>query len=644
MIDRIALSAALALVFAMPANAQSVAAPDQPLAATAIPAPADTPWPGGIMTIEVDASDIVRGLYRVTQTIPVAPGTRRLTLLYPQWLPGNHAPRGPIAGLVGIEFSAGGVPLRWERDLVDVNAFHVDLAGQGESIVARFVHTSPLEPSEGRVMMTAEMLNLQWEKTSLYPAGHHVRRIGVVPSVTLPAGWAAATALAGRSRKGDTVSWSPTDYETLVDSPVLAGAFTRQWPLVRGVQVSAVADAPSLLSLRDADRAALSRLVDEAEVTFGQPPFDRYEFLIALSARLGDIGLEHARSTEIALEQRSFVNWDEMAWDRNVIAHELVHAWNGKYRRPARMTAPDYRTPMQGDLLWVYEGQTHFWGWVLAARSGIQARDVVLGMIAQAAGQLAEATPGRSWRSVADTTRDPVVAARRPKPYATYARSEDYYREGALVWLEADQVIRQGTGGVRGLDDFARAFFAPSGARRGGATYERSDVMAALNAIHPYDWDGFFRERIDRPGQPAPLRGIELGGYRLAWRDRPNPYEAARMDHSRTLDLSYSLGFTVDGEGAVSDPIWQSPAFRAGIVSGARIVAVDSIAFSMDGLRLAITRARQDKRPIQLLVRRGIRYETVAVSYADGLRWPWLEPVRAGAEAPLDRLLAPRGK
>ncbi|MCB2049631.1 MAG: M61 family metallopeptidase [Novosphingobium sp.] len=646
MTSRITLIAALATALtslpALPAKAQTAAAPDTALAATPIPPAADTPWPGGMMTLAVDASDNERGIYRVTQTIPVPPGMRRLTLLFPQWLPGNHAPRGPIAELAGLEFSAGGQPLRWERDRVDVNAFHIELPGNGAPVVARFVHTSPLKSSEGRITMTSEMLNLQWEKMSLYPAGHNVSRIGVTPTVILPGGWNVASALDGRTRKGDTVTWASTDYGTLVDSPVFAGLFFRQWPLGTSAELSAFADAPALLSLRAGDVAALSKLVNEATTTFGPAPFDRYEYLVALSSRIGGIGLEHLRSTEIQLEQRTFLDWDAMGWDRNVIPHELVHAWNGKYRRPARMATPDYRTPMESDLLWVYEGQSHFWGWVLGARSGVQSKDIVLGMIAQAAGQFAVATPGRSWRSVGDTTRDPVMAARKPKPYASYARGEDYYREGALVWLEADQVIRQGTAGARGLDDFARAFFARSSAHPNLFTYERGDVIAGLNAIYPHDWDAFFRERIDAAGRPAPLRGIELAGYKLVWKSQPNPYEAARMDKQRELDLSYSLGLTVDGDGDVSDPVWDSPAFRAGIVTGSRIVAVDTIGFTMEGMRQALERARQDKRPIQLLVQRGNRFTTVPVSYFEGLRWPWLEPATPGRETALDRLLAPR--
>lgn len=605
-----------------------------------IPDAADLPWPGGTMRLEIDATDVARGLYRVRQTIPLAPGTRHLILLYPQWLPGTHAPRGPIAELVGLSFTADGNPASWRRDPVDVNAFHVELPDGARQVIAEFVHTSPLRNAEGRVTMTPEMLNLQWEKMSLYPAGHDVSRIAVKPEVTLPPGWTAASALPGRMRSGNTTSWNETDYETLVDSPVFAGAHYRQWPLGKTVQLNAVADSPGLLSLGKEQLASLSRLVDEALLTFGAPPFDHYEFLVALSDRLGNIGLEHARSSENQLEPRAFYSWDEFGWDRNVLAHELVHAWNGKYRRPAGLVTPDFRTPMRDELLWVYEGQSQFWGWVLAARSGLQSRDTVLGMIAAAAGDLAD-TPGRAWRPLSDTTLDPIVAARKPKPYASYARGEDYYNEGALVWLEADQIIREGTRGAQGLDTFARAFFARSAAHPRISPYTLADVLAELNRIYPYDWAGFFRERIDRPARPVPLAGIEKAGYRLTWKDQPNPYTKARMDNLHRLDLDSSLGLTVDDDGTVSAPRWDGPAFRAGVVTGATIVAVDSIAYSPERLKQAIARAAGDRKPIALLVRRDNRFDTVSIAYYDGLRWPWLERTTSG-EAPLDRLFASR--
>lgn len=607
----------------------------------AIPEPVDASWPGGTMQLDIDASDTLRGVFRVTQTIPLPTGMTRLTLLLPEWLPGNHAPRGPVAELVDLKFSSSGQSLGWRRDPLDVHAFHVDLPAGAREVVARFIHTSPLERDEGRITMTPEMLNLQWEKMSLYPAGHYVSRVPVRPSVTLPSGWTAAAALDGQKASGNRVSWAATDYETLVDSPVFAGAHFRRWDLGRGVGLNVVADAPELIDLKDRHLATLAALAPEAEAVFGPPPYDRYEFLVALSERIGGIGLEHLRSSENQLEPLNFHDWAGYDWDRNVLAHELVHSWNGKYRRPEKLWTPDYRRPMQDNLLWVYEGQTHFWGWVIAARSGSQTRETVLGMIASAAGGLAE-TPGREWRSVEDTTHDPIMASRKPKPYESLARREDYYAEGALVWLEADQVIRTGTQGRKGLEDFARAFFsAPANAGR-VSTYRFEDVAAALNAVHRHDWATFLRTRIEQPGRPAPLAGIEAAGYRLVWKDEPNPYDKARMEHDRVLNLQHSLGLTLSRDGVVTGTRWGSAAFAAGIVSGAQIVAVDTVAYSAEGLKRAISEAKGSRKPIELLVKRGDRYVTVPVSYDGGLRWPWLVRASADKEAPLDRLFAPR--
>jgi predicted metalloprotease with PDZ domain len=325
----------------------------------------------------------------------------------------------------------------------------------------------------------------------------------------------------------------------------------------------------------------------------------------------------------------------------SLMPHEYVHSWNGKFRRPADLWTPTFMEPMQDDLLWVYEGQTQFWGWVLAARSGLQSKATVLGMIAGQAGNYAD-LPGRAWRSVEDTTLDPIIAARKPKPYASLARGEDYYNEGALVWLEADQIIRANSGGRKGLDDFARAFFAHPGGELRHSTYEFADVVAALNAVQPYDWASFLHSRIGQPGQPAPLAGIAQGGYRLVWKDEPNPYDKARMEQNHGLGLGFSLGLSLDKDGQVTDTRWGSPAFNAGVVTGARIVAVNSQAYSADGIKQAITRAKATAQPIELLIRRGDRYLTVPVAYSGGLRWPWLERTPGQTNAPFDRLLSPR--
>jgi predicted metalloprotease with PDZ domain len=402
-----------------------------------------------------------------------------------------------------------------------------------------------------------------------------------------------------------------------------------------------VADKPSQLALAPQNLQDFRDLISEADALFGARHFDHYDMLLALTDRMGGIGLEHHRSAENQFEPDAFVKWDEMDWDHNVVSHELVHSWNGKFRRPATLWTPDYRTPMQDELLWVYEGQTQFWGNVLAARSGIQAKQTVLGRLARDAAYYSEGQPGRAWRDVGDTTNDPIIASRRPLPYPSLARSEDYYTEGALVWLEADQIIRNGTAGAKGLDDFAKAFFGMRDGDWGELTYDFDDVVAALDAVYPYDWAGFLTTRLLTPGQPAPLKGIEMAGYKLVWRDTPNPYDKGRFDAGKGIDLTYSLGLALDEDGVVTSTLWDGPAFDAGIVNGAKIVAVNGEEYDEDRIKDAIKAAAGGKAPIALLVKRGERYDTVTVDYHGGLRYPWLEPVGPG-EQPLDRLLAPK--
>lgn len=638
--------ALLTSAIAVPAAAQQQAGRSAPMAvpiSQTVPDAADTPYPGGTIALDIDATDIARGVYRVTETVPVAAGTTRLTLLYPQWLPGNHGPRGPLSELVDVKFFAGGKPLSWKRDTVEVYAFHVDVpAGAGE-VVARFVHTSPLQTAEGRITMTPEMLNLQWEKMSLYPAGHYVRRIRVKPAVTLPQGWTPAAALDGYALAGNRASWAETDYETLVDSPIFAGASFAKWDLGNGVTLNVIADKPEQLAAKPEHIAAHRALVDEALLAFGARHFDRYEFLLALSDKIGGIGLEHHRSSENQLEPDAFTEWDKNEWDRGLLPHEFGHSWSGKFRRPARLWTPDYRQPMQGDLLWAYEGQDQFWGLVLSARSGMQSKDMVLGQLANWAGNFSE-QPGRGWRSVEDTGNDPVFAARKPKPFPSLARNEDYYTEGALVWLEADQIIRGGTGGRKSIDDFAKLFFGFNDGDWGQVPFEQDEIVTKLNQVFAYDWKAFLDARINTPGQPAPVGGIEKGGYRLVWKDEPNPYDKARMGSANALSLYHSIGLVLDKEGKVTASRWDGPAFNAGIVGGAQITAVNGTAYSADVLKKAITAAKAaDAKPVELLVKRGDRYLTVPVDYRGGLRWPWLEQTAGGkGQAGLDRLLSPR--
>lgn len=594
------------------------------------------------MTLDIDATDTQRGVYRVTQTVPVAAGTERLTLLFPQWLPGNHGPRGPLAELVDVTFTSGAQVLRWKRDPLEPNAFHIDLPAGTREVVARFIHTSPLQSAEGRITMTQEMLNLQWEKMTLYPAGHYVRQIRVRPSVTLPAGWTAAVALDGQKQDGNRWSWGEHSYEVLVDSPIFAGKHYRKWDLGQNVTLHGFSDKPEQIAAAKPEHIELHRnLVTEARLAFGANHFDRYEFLLALTDRMGGIGLEHHRSSENQLEPNAFLKWDDYDWDRNLLPHEYAHSWIGKFRRPARLWTPDYRQPMQGDLLWTYEGQDQFWGSVLAVRSGLQQKETVLGMLATWAGNFAE-QPGRRWRSVEDTGFDPVFAARKPKPFASLSRSEDYYTEGALTWLEFDQIIRQGTGGKKSIDDFAKLFFGMRDGDWGQLPYEVNEIVTKLNAVYPHDWAGLIERRVNNPAQPAPLRGIELGGYRLVWKEEPNPSLKGAMAEAKQLSLTHSIGVTLDKDGKVVATQWDSPAFKAGIVSGATVLAVNGTAYSPDELKSAITAAKTGPA-VELLTKRGDQFRTYRLDYKGGLRWPWLERAAPGTEPTgLDRLLMPK--
>jgi predicted metalloprotease with PDZ domain len=633
--------AVIALAFAAPAISTSLSAPMAVPLSRQVPDAADLPYPGGAMRLDIDATDITRGAYRVTQTVPVAPGTKRLTLMLPQWLPGNHGPRGTLAELADIHFYAGSQKLTWKRDPVEVFAFHIDVPDGAREVVAKFIHTSPLQAAEGRITMTQEMLNLQWEKMSLYPAGHYVRQIRVKPSVTLPAGWTAAAALDGAVLSGNRLTWAETSYEILVDSPIFAGRYFRKWDLGQNVTLNVIADKPEQLAAKPEYIEQHRHLVTEARLAFGANHFDRYEFLLALTDRMGGIGLEHHRSSENQLEPGAFLEWDKFEFDRNLLPHEYAHSWSGKYRRPARLWTPDYRQPMQDDLLWTYEGQDQFWGTVLAARSGLQGKDQVLGMLANWAGGFSM-QPGRRWRSVEDTGHDPVFAGRKPKPFASLARNEDYYTEGALIWLEIDQIIRERTGGKRSIDDFAKAFFGMNDGDYGQLAFEVDEIVTKLNAIAPYDWRGFIDTRINTPGQPAPVMGIEKGGYKLVWKDEPNPFEKARMADAKQLTLGFSIGLTLDKDGKVLATLWDSPAFNAGVVPGAKIVAVNGNTYDADGIRAAITAAK-DGAPLELLIQRGSRFQTVTVDYKGGLRWPWLERAAPGkAPTGLDLLLMPK--
>jgi len=542
--------------------------------------------------------------------------------------------------MTGLMIRAGGNALRWTRDPVQVYAFHVDVPAGTASVDVEFQFTAPVRESEGRINVTPNMMNVQWEQVALYPAGHFTRAIQVKPSITLPEGWTGVAALDGAKITGNQIEYGVTDFETLVDSPMFAGPHYKKWDLGNNVTLNVWADNAKYLEAKPEQIAAHRALVDESIILFGSKHFDRYEFLLGLTEELGGVGLEHHRSSENTRETDYFTEWDDNMSERGLLPHEFTHSWNGKFRRPATMWTPDYSTPMRDNLLWVYEGQTSFWDLVLGARSGLQSKEMVLGEWAKYAGFYAE-QPGRTWRSVEDTTHDPIFGARKPKPFASQARGEDYYNESSLIWLDADMTIRQLSKGKKSLDDFAKAFFGVRDADWGVLTYDFDEVVRTLNAVQPYDWAKFLNTKLRQPGQPAPLTGLEKGGYKLVWKEEPNIFDKESMKESNVFNLTHSLGITLNKDATVTSVMWNSPAFKANIVSGAKIIAVDGYAYSKDGLTSAIKAAKDNKTPVRLLIERNKRYTQIDIAYSGGLRYPHLEAIGQG-ETANDRLLSPR--
>jgi predicted metalloprotease with PDZ domain len=629
-----AFALSLALPFLLAANS----APQPQPFTDNIPAARDISYPGTIR-LSVEATDLARGIIKVRETIPVA-GPGPLVLLAPKWLPGNHAPRGPIEKLADLKITANGQELAWVRDPVDVYAFHVVVPAGVKGIEARFLHLSATAADQGRITVTREMMNVQWEAVSLYPAGYFTRQIPIQASLTIPGGWRAATALRPTGGEGSRIDYGVVSYEVLQDSPVFAGKYFRADDLGHSVTLNTVADSAKELDV-PADVLAKHRaLVDQAVKLFGARHFDHYDFLHAVTDRMGGIGLEHHRSSENQNNPGYFIDWKKSLADHNLLPHEFTHSWNGKFRRGADLWTPDFRTPMRDSLLWVYEGQTQFWGYVLEARSGLSSKQEVLDKLALVAAGL-DNTPGRQWRPLIDTTNDPIISARRPKGWTSFQRSEDYYNEGLLIWTEADAIIRQGTRGKRGLDDFARAFFGINDGDWGEVTYTFDDVVATLNSVYPYDWATFLRKRVDQTSDHAPLEGFAKSGYRLVFTDTPTDAAKAIFKSRESADFSYSLGLSVGKEAKIASVIWGSPAFDAGLTVGQTIVAVDGHAYSEDLLKDAIVAAKGGGEPIHLIVKRGEEVGPVDIRWNGGLRYPRFEKVDKG-DGPLDRLLAPR--
>ncbi len=641
----LASACAAALLFGAAPGLAQVGTPALDRVLAPIPAPRDVAYPG-VITLDMDATDIDRRIVSIKQTIPVA-GPGPLILLYPEWIPGNHGPVGPVDDLGDLRITANGQPLRWVRNTVNTNAYEVEVPAGVSAVDVSFKWLTPIDGAQGRIVITDTMLNIQWEKALLYPAGYYARQITFQPTLRLPAGWQYGTALDTRAFQNGLATFAPITLEHFADSPLFAGANFRQIDLDPGgrspVRLNIVADTAAMLAATDEHIALHRELVRQADRLYGARHYNHYDFLLAVSDDLGGIGLEHHRSSENSVDTDYFTDPTSTLADRDLLGHEYTHSWNGKWRRPADQLTPTLNEPMQNSLLWVYEGQTQYWGLILSTRAGLMSKQQALDVFANTAATYADGNPGRSWRALQDTTNDPIIAQRRPQPWGSLQRSEDYYREGAMIWLDADTLIREQTEGRKSLDDFARAFFGVQDGSWDPAPYTFTDVTSTLNGVQTQDWARFLRDRLDAVGPDArgPLGGIERGGYRLVWRETPNDYSRALNKELERVDFQYSLGLSLNNANRVTAVRWGSPAFNAGLTSGWEVVAVNGRASSAAVISEAITASKGNTTPIEMMLKKGDRFRTVRFDYHDGLRYPHLERIE-GTPDRLGDILAPR--
>ncbi len=597
---------------------------------------------GSPITLSVDATEAPRKLFHARMTMPVGPGP--LTLVYPEWIPGEHGPTGPIVNLAGLKFTAGGKTISWRRDDVDMYAFHLEVpAGATELQVALdFLSPTFAGGFTAGASTTAHLAIVTWNQLLLYPAGSIASDVTFKADLTLPEGWKFGTSLPVANQSASKVNFAPVSLEQLVDSPVLAGEHFRVVPLASNPpnEIDIAADNNADLEISPELTNTLKRVVAEATALFGATHYEHYHFLLTLSDHTAHFGLEHHESNDSRVAERSLLDPALRDISLGVLPHEFVHSWNGKYRRPAGLATPNYQEPMKGELLWVYEGLTQYLGNLLSARSGLWTPEQYRGHLAQIAADL-DHRPGRLWRPLIDTTIAAQILYGAPGEWSALRRGVDFYDEGWLIWLDTDTKIRELTGGTRSLDDFCKRFHGAPSTPPIVKTYGFDDVVASLNDVAPFDWRNFLLTRLNSTDFHAPLGGIERGGWKLAYETTPSGFLKDLEQVRRATEMGYSIGLRLNEDGSIADVIEGMAAAKAGIGPGMRVLAVNGKAYSAGVLR-DFVRATIDpkRRRIDLLIDNDGQVSSYQLTYGEGEKYPVLE--RDGSKTDtLSKIIAP---
>ena len=597
-------------------------------------------------TVAVDAREAPRRILHVEQTFVAKPGA--MALSYPKWIPGEHGPTGPNTDVAGLVIRAAGRTLAWRRDPVDMNTVRIEVPAGATGVDVAFDFLLDGSPSgfTAAAGSTENLLLLSWNQVAMYPAGGSADALSCEASVRLPAGWSFGTALETRSSAGGLTRFAPCSFTTLVDSPVLAGRHFRVVDLSPGDPVperlDMACDSDAGLVMTEAEIAAVRRLMKEADALYGTRHFRHYDFLLTLSDHTAHFGLEHHQSSDDRVHERAWIDDDLRRYHSNLLAHEFTHSWNGKFRRPEGLATGDFFSPMQDELLWVYEGLTQYLGFVLSARSGIRTPEEAREVLAIDAAEL-EANRGRTWRPLVDTAVEAQSLYEARGAWTHWRRGTDFYDEGLLVWLEADVTIRRLSNGARSLDDFCRRFHG--GLNRGPEvkTYTLDDVVATLNEVQAYDWATFLRDRVYTVRPHAPMGGIEGGGWRLAWADTAGTMYKSFEEGGKVVDETHSIGLTLDREsGAVQDVVPGSAADRAGVSPEMKLLGVNGRRWSKDALHDAIAASKRSG-PVALLLENQEFFRDARLTYRDGRRYPALTREPAGHDW-VSEILSPHAR
>jgi predicted metalloprotease with PDZ domain len=609
-----------------------------------------------VLRIEVDARDLPRKLLHSRIQLSCRPGV--LGLWYPKWVPGTHAPCGPVQNVAGLVIeAAGGKVIPWKRDEVEPYRVECVIPAGVDTVTVRLdtICNEPAVLAAGYLSFGNRSVGvINWNTCVMYPEGLSSDQVSVDLRLRLPRDWKFASALRayGKTINGGKSPLVETAFQRvslteLLDRPLIGGEHLRTIALETGKYPPAlfhvVSESASALELSPKVVNLYSRVVQEAGALFELCHYDSFDFLVTCSDELGYLGLEHLRSSLNGVRERDLIDDSKRrGWVANLIPHEYVHSWCGKFRRPAGMCVADFQTPERTKLLWVYEGLTEYLGEVLMVRSGLIDAKEYREMLAATISTLSH-REGRRWRPLEDTAVASHLLRGSSANWNELRREQDYYYEGALLWLEVDAIIREKTGGKSSLDDFCRKFFGANESKTDVVPYELSDVVTALRGVVVFDWEGFFKRRVTETQESLPMDVVSRCGYRLGYSREPSGYlkflQEGRANGAISALDSLGVSFAVDGRVLTVVPGMAGD--RAKLAPGMKVIGVNGKTFGRQRLVDALADSVA-KRKVELLLIEGDEFRTVVIDYGDGLRY--LELVRDSMKPDLlEAILTPLG-